>query len=223
MEEIEIDVVNDSLNYREFSELKLLEESSLLGLQGEDSAEDSTELMSVSSIPINGADILFSHIPKKGLSFQLWPSAVALAQYFSLPSLKSCICGKKILELGAGTGFLGSYLAKLGGQVLITDLEKAIGMIQKTIELNHVEKASEGKTGGFALAAPLNWFNSCSLAEVRSYFDPPDLKVTSSFSLDVICACDCIYNSSLHIPLLNTLLGLSTPQFALIFIVSRFV
>jgi predicted nicotinamide N-methyase len=221
MEEIKIDGVNDSLNLREFSELGLLEESSLQSLQSKDL--DELETMHESCIQICESNILFCHIPKKGLSFQLWPSAVALAHYFSLPYMRDFIGGRKILELGAGTGFLGCYLAKLGGKVLITDLEKTIKMLETTIELNNVGKCSDVKNVGFACATPLDWFIPSSLGDIKSFFIHPNVDLnkgfisssssSASFFLDMICACDCIYNPSLHVPLLNTLLSLTGPQF----------
>lgn len=51
------------------------------------------------------------------------------------------LVGKRILELGSGTGLLGLALAAVGSSVLVTDLPQVVnGMIRANIELNRSDK-----------------------------------------------------------------------------------
>eukprot|EP01025_Chloroclados_australasicus_P062420 TRINITY_DN8202_c1_g1_i1.p3 TRINITY_DN8202_c1_g1~~TRINITY_DN8202_c1_g1_i1.p3 ORF type:complete len:143 (-),score=15.32 TRINITY_DN8202_c1_g1_i1:708-1112(-) len=76
----------------------------------------------------NNPDIRFQILNQhqKGLSFQVWPSSVALADYAikqdqQFPGIYKA---KKVLELGSGCGLAGLTFGALGAHVLMTDLEK---------------------------------------------------------------------------------------------------
>lgn len=63
----------------------------------------------------------------------LWPAAIALAHEIAARSLK----GKRVLELGAGTGLPGIVAATLGASVVQTDrLELALHVAKKNVERN---------------------------------------------------------------------------------------
>ena len=47
--------------------------------------------------------------------------------------------GKKVLELGAGTGVVGIVLGLLGAQVTLTDQAQLLPLLKENIELNKVQ------------------------------------------------------------------------------------
>jgi len=49
----------------------------------------------------------------------LWPAAKALSKYLSKNA--DLVRGKVVLELGAGSGFLGLFVSKLGAKVILSD------------------------------------------------------------------------------------------------------
>ncbi|XDV52276.1 hypothetical protein PO909_021027 [Leuciscus waleckii] len=69
-----------------------------------------------------------------GVSASVWDSALHLCQFFEKESLD--LSGKRIIELGAGTGLVGIVAARLGAQVTITDLSLALAQIESNVECN---------------------------------------------------------------------------------------
>ena len=67
----------------------------------------------------------------------LWPSAMALAH--EIASRPEAIAGRRILELGAGTGIPGIVAASLGGRVVQTDRDElALHLCRRNGERNGV-------------------------------------------------------------------------------------
>lgn len=67
----------------------------------------------------------------------LWPAAIALAHDVALRGNE--IAGKRVLELGAGTGLPGIIAATLGGRVVQTDRQElALSMCRRNGERNHI-------------------------------------------------------------------------------------
>ncbi|KAK1151052.1 EEF1A lysine methyltransferase 3-like [Acipenser oxyrinchus oxyrinchus] len=69
-----------------------------------------------------------------GVAGPVWEAAVSLCQYFE--EKKFDFTGKRVLELGAGTGIVGILVALLGGDVTITDLPTALKQIQLNVSSN---------------------------------------------------------------------------------------
>ncbi|XP_053150990.1 EEF1A lysine methyltransferase 3 isoform X7 [Hemicordylus capensis] len=61
-------------------------------------------------------------------------NALALCDYFEAQKLN--FWGKKVIELGAGTGIVGILAALLGGDVTITDLPVALKQIEENVHRN---------------------------------------------------------------------------------------
>lgn len=107
-----------------------------------------------------------------------------LCQYY-----RTLLRGKRIVELGSGSGLLGIVAALLGGDVVLTDVPELVPLLEDNVVVN---QEAINTHGGHVRCVPLEW--SCSL--------PPELQDGADF---VLCS-DCIYNNvSSYVPLLRTL------------------
>lgn len=107
-----------------------------------------------------------------GIGFQLWPAATYLCRYLEaemetelramgsetgspvLPSLGKSLADVDIIELGAGVGLLGLFLASLGCPcVAVTDLPEVLPILQRNLDVN---PELEGRVS----VQPLTWGTS---------------------------------------------------------------
>lgn len=76
----------------------------------------------------------------------LWPSAIALAH--DIVARAEDVRGRRVLELGAGTGLPGIVAASLGGHVIQTDRhELALAVCTRNGEHNGVTSITYGTNG----------------------------------------------------------------------------
>ncbi|KAG1934371.1 EEF1A lysine methyltransferase 3-like [Pimephales promelas] len=85
-----------------------------------------------------------------GVSASVWESALHLCQFFESLDLS----GKRIIELGAGTGLVGIVAARLGAHVTITDLPLALAQIERNVACN---TPLSGWPSGAPAVCPLSW------------------------------------------------------------------
>ncbi|KAM8976103.1 EEF1A lysine methyltransferase 3 [Pelodytes ibericus] len=69
-----------------------------------------------------------------GVAAPVWEAAVYLCGYIEEQKLN--FKGKKVIELGAGTGIVGILASLLGGDVTVTDLPCALPQIKKNVSAN---------------------------------------------------------------------------------------
>lgn len=147
----------------------------------------------------NRINILLKQNATKGIAFQLWPAAEFLCNYFdeNYQNLIENDC-ESIIELGAGIGLCGIYLAKLLKHtnlkdVYITDLQEAIPLICENISLNNQDSNIN------VHSRVLSWDNSEEITDM--------IRVTcyEGRPLPLIIAADCIYWECLFVPFYNTL------------------
>ncbi|CAM5168930.1 unnamed protein product [Eretmochelys imbricata] len=74
------------------------------------------------------------HGGRLGVAAPVWEAALTLCKYFEKQKLN--FRGKKVIELGAGTGIVGILATLLGGDVTITDLPLALEQIQENVQKN---------------------------------------------------------------------------------------
>ncbi len=106
--------------------------------------------------------------------------------------------GKRVLELGAGTGVVGLAAAALGAaRVVLTDQEAVTPMLEQNIALNqlHVEAS--------AVAQPLMWGDAAQLQ---------DALAALGGAPDVVLAADCVYQRAALPALVQTISSLLSVQ-----------
>ncbi|XP_046374633.2 protein N-lysine methyltransferase METTL21D-like [Haliotis rufescens] len=120
----------------------------------------------------------------------VWDAAIVLSKYLETHDFdggKSWM-GKKVVELGAGTGVVGLFAASYGADVIITDLPEFVPLMELNIKENtHI-------ISGSAEACTLTWGQD---------------KSTKFDHIDFIIIADCIYYEESLEPLVSTITELS--------------
>jgi len=73
-----------------------------------------------------------------GVAAVIWDAAIVLSRYLEMISAQ--LREKRVIELGAGTGFAGIVASLLGGHVTITDRKMALKVTRMNVEGNLGEK-----------------------------------------------------------------------------------
>ncbi|XP_023319490.1 protein-lysine methyltransferase METTL21D isoform X1 [Eurytemora carolleeae] len=124
----------------------------------------------------------------------VWDAALVLAKYLELCD----VSGKTVVELGSGTGFVGLAAAalgikknKLGGSVILSDLEENLDLLNHNINKNKAvcEKIK---------AKVLKWGDRKAVQEILQ-----------GIKVDFLLVADCVYYTESIEDLVNTLLELS--------------
>ncbi|KAM4710785.1 protein N-lysine methyltransferase METTL21A [Anableps anableps] len=71
---------------------------------------------------------------ERGVAAVVWDAAVVMCMYLELGAVE--LKGKRVIELGAGTGLVGIVAALLGAQVTITDREPALELLSANVQAN---------------------------------------------------------------------------------------
>ncbi|XP_048456432.1 EEF1A lysine methyltransferase 3-like [Rhincodon typus] len=125
-----------------------------------------------------------------GVSAFVWEPGLVLCRYFE--NEKIDFTGKKVLELGSGTGIVGILAVLLGGDVTLTDRSYVLNQIEYNVQAN-VPASSRHRSSIRAL----------SWGDDQGNF-PTDF--------DYILGSDIVYNPSQFSGLLQTLLYLCTDK-----------
>ncbi|XP_055496921.1 EEF1A lysine methyltransferase 3-like [Leucoraja erinacea] len=127
------------------------------------------------------------HGSNLGFSASIWEAALVLCQYFEREKID--FLGKKVIELGSGTGLVGILAVLLGGDVTLTDRENVLSQIQYNVSIN-IPSDSKHRSK----VCPLSW------GKDHVHF-PTDY--------DFILGSDIVYTSLTYPLLLKTLHHLS--------------
>lgn len=133
--------------------------------------------------------------PQGSLGGRVWDAAYALARYLEGPP-GDALRGKRVVELGAGTGFLACCLALLGASVVATDLPDMLPIIRANLSFNGLlaPPAAPAPPPGLAAVVPLDWSGGCGALA------PP---------YDFVLGSDLVYEPKLFAPLAATMAALS--------------
>ncbi|CAG0889402.1 unnamed protein product [Darwinula stevensoni] len=126
----------------------------------------------------------------------VWDAALVLAKYLErlCSEEKDFLRGKKVLELGAGTGLVGLVAAYFGGDVTLTDLPEMFPLLGENVRRNAL--ICEGR----ATSKVLIW--GWDLGQSKNEIPRPDIILVS----------DCIYYAESVDPLIETLLEFSDSE-----------
>ncbi|KAJ4472180.1 putative methyltransferase-domain-containing protein [Lentinula aciculospora] len=124
----------------------------------------------------------------------VWPAGQILSNYLIRKGSKF-LQGKRIVELGSGTGLVGLIAAKLGGsRVWITDQAPLLDIMQQNLSMNRLQ-------------------HNCAVAELDW-----GTSIPATIPLpDVILAADCVYFEPAFPLLVRTLDALATENTQILF------
>jgi predicted nicotinamide N-methyase len=125
-----------------------------------------------------------------------WNGAPLLALWAQLACQKEWWAGKRVLELGAGTGLAGIALARLGADVTLTDMASVVdsGLLQKNVDRN---------CAGCAVRP--------SVQEL-TWGEEPKPPFPAGAPFDAIVACDCVYQQELIAPFVQSVRACASPH-----------
>ena len=88
---------------------------------------------------------------KLRLAWQVWPAALALGHHLATQFPGGHWEGKRVLELGTGTGILGFLMSSLGADVILSDVAHALAVVEANIRVN------KDRLRGRCAALSLDW------------------------------------------------------------------
>ncbi|XP_048393285.1 EEF1A lysine methyltransferase 3-like isoform X2 [Stegostoma tigrinum] len=122
-----------------------------------------------------------------GFSATVWEAALVLCQYFEQEKIS--FTGRKVIELGSGTGIVGILAVLLGGDVTMTDKENVLSQIEHNVSVNIPADCRHRS-------------KVCALSWGKDHINFPT-------DYDFILGADIVYTSLVYPLLLKTLLHLS--------------
>lgn len=140
--------------------------------------------------------------PSLGIASRVWTAGAALAQAFCdrEPSFLPSVHGKRVLELGSGTGFTAAVMMQLGAVVVATELPDAVGLLASNLSAA-ARPDAHGVTCP-STVVPLSWGTRL----------PSQLVSQAADQFDLVVGADITYMRPNLRPLLVTLLQVTTPS-----------
>uniref|UniRef100_A0A8C6UFC3 Protein N-lysine methyltransferase METTL21A n=1 Tax=Neogobius melanostomus TaxID=47308 RepID=A0A8C6UFC3_9GOBI len=119
-----------------------------------------------------------------GVAAVVWDAAVVMSMYLELGRVE--LKGKKVIELGAGTGLVGIVAALLGAKVTITDRQPALDSLSTNVKSNLPPAALESAT-----VSELTWGEHLDRYPAGGF--------------DLVLGADIVYLEDTFIPLLESM------------------
>ena len=116
-----------------------------------------------------------------GTNYRMWPTATVLSNYLAKKS--NSIRGKRVVELGSGSGAVGLACLALGAEfVAITDVAEALPLICDNVQRN------AALFSGRSAVLPCTWGNDEHISAL--------LAANGGRGFDVVIACEVVYKQS---------------------------
>ena len=152
-----------------------------------------------------GGEILAAEAPGRlGIAGKVWDAALAAKRWLSAGGrAERWVVGKKVVEVGSGTGILGLYATALFDleMMVMTDLPEAVALMEANVALNRLA----GRLGEAAAqrlrCRPLPWGDEAAAAAVAE-------TLGGVSEIDLVIASDCVYEPDGYAPLVQTLCSL---------------
>jgi predicted nicotinamide N-methyase len=124
------------------------------------------------SLQLNEHKITVSESAEE-IGTRVWDSAILMSKWFEkMQHETNFLSGKRVIELGSGTGLLGLICAKLGASlVVLTDLPVLLQTMQQNIERNQLQQQ--------CVARALNWNDAQGVESLLKEFGTFDYVVAS--------------------------------------------
>eukprot|EP00455_Lapot_gusevi_P011822 TRINITY_DN1552_c0_g1_i1.p1 TRINITY_DN1552_c0_g1~~TRINITY_DN1552_c0_g1_i1.p1 ORF type:complete len:223 (+),score=31.94 TRINITY_DN1552_c0_g1_i1:113-781(+) len=146
-------------------------------------------------VQVKGKVLQFGSEWDYGIGGAVWPVARILCQHLQDPAYPENFWnGKKVIELGSGTGICGIVCALLGANVTLTDIGKHIDLLKQNVQENAGDAAERIQVFEYPWGkerAELGWLDA---------------------SYDFILGSDIIYDANYFDDLIQSLLELSSAK-----------
>lgn len=155
------------------------------------------ELKATSTSCTNGFNEVLLNIHQEFVGCVVWDAALVLLKYLFTQTGNQYINGKRVLELGSGTGAVGlSSIVAGAANVIITDLPEHLALLKINIEENMpaLIKCQSYNSNCIARASVLRWGNENDLVQAVCEKQLGKKKEDEILStIDCILIADCIY------------------------------
>eukprot|EP01034_Spumella_vulgaris_P023602 gene23602-29838_t len=152
-----------------------------------------------------------------GIGGKVWDSTYILLKYLACHR-HELIAGRRVLELGSGTGLAGIALCSLNPQsVILTDMTEVAPLLRANIELNSILQslpALKATLNTQYTALPHNWGESLVVNDNdnTTLNSNNNANILSILDCDVIIASDVVYDPCAYQPLIDSLFVLLKPR-----------
>lgn len=172
-----------------------------------------------------------------GIGATVWDAALVLSRYLESESFpKNHFVGKRVVEIGAGTGLVGLVLASKGARVSLTDQKRCLPLLKKTVfdpqNQSVLQAARSSLLPGSSVPSScadvdhlsveggcsvniLSWGEMAHVEAIRTLLEDkgstaanPDTACDHDSPIDFLVVSDCVYWPELFEPLITSLIAL---------------
>ncbi|GAB9469012.1 putative n2,n2-dimethylguanosine trna methyltransferase [Globisporangium polare] len=147
-----------------------------------------------------------------GIGGSIWTSGRILAEHLELQQARyrPLFQGKRVVELGSGTGYVGLMTAVCfePAHVYLTDLATHVACLERNVAIN----AQVVRPGVNVRVAELSWGSSSQESAFLQTLKDEGSADTEKSTVDVILGTDVAYLRELYEPLLHTLRHIATEK-----------